>query len=148
MHHSSSALNGSPFALSPHPADPLSTAALSSTNSHLNGFSGPNSQSQQVPGHQIWVYSGNGGYVGGFVSASKYSILYPRSYTFWRFAVQIPLGSTEMKISYNINHGQELEFYVPGRNQNMRWAAHSVSDCSEPGATADDLQSAMDLVLV
>ncbi|KIM80802.1 hypothetical protein PILCRDRAFT_822082 [Piloderma croceum F 1598] len=97
-HHSPSALNESPFAL------------------------GPNSQIQHVPGHEIWVYSGNGG-----------------SYTFWRFAVQIPLGSTEMKISYNINHGQDLEFYVPGRNQNMRWAAHSCNGFSA-GVNPDDFR--------
>jgi hypothetical protein len=132
MHNSPSALNGSPFALGPHPADPHSTA-LSPTNSH-NGFPGPNTKIQHVPGHEIWVYSGNRGYVGGFVSAFQYSISYLRSYTFWRFAFQIPLGSTEMQISYSINRGQELEFYVPGRNQNMRWAAHSVSNCSEPRA--------------
>jgi hypothetical protein len=68
---------------------------------------------------------------------------YSRSYTFWRFAIQVPLGPTEMQITYSINHGQELEFYVPGRNQNMRWAAHSVSDCSEQQRQiADHLNSA------
>ena len=39
-----------------------------------------------------------------------------------------------MKITYNINNGQEIEFFVPGRNENMRWAAHSVRQlmrCSE-----------------
>ena len=39
-----------------------------------------------------------------------------------------------MNIKYSINHGQQLEFWVPGRTQNMRWAAHSVgilfSSCS------------------
>ena len=32
-----------------------------------------------------------------------------------------------MSIKYTINNGQTLEFFVPGRNQNMRWAAYSVS---------------------
>lgn len=34
-----------------------------------------------------------------------------------------------MAITYTINSGQELEFFIPGRCQNMRWATHSVSIC-------------------
>lgn len=129
-HRPPPAQGGSSFALGPHPADPDPMAGLPSpTDSHANGFPGPNSQLQQVPGHEIWVYDGNGVYVRA-VSLLPYLILYSRSYTFWRFAIQIPLGPKEMQITYNVNHGQELEFYVPGQNQNMRWAAHSVSGCS------------------
>ena len=40
--------------------------------------------------------------------------------------IEIPLSSREMKINYTINNGLELNFFVPGRNQNMRWAAYSV----------------------
>lgn len=50
-----------------------------------------------------------------------------RSYTFWRFLIEIPLGDNEMKIRYSINHGIELNFFVPGRKQTMRLAAYSVS---------------------
>ncbi len=49
-----------------------------------------------------------------------------RTFTFWRFMIEIPLISHEMKINYTINNGIELTFYVPGRDQNMRWAAYSV----------------------
>lgn len=48
------------------------------------------------------------------------------SHTFWRFAIQIPLSATQMRITYQLNNGQELNFWVPGRNENMRYAAHSV----------------------
>lgn len=41
--------------------------------------------------------------------------------------IEIPLGPNEMRVSYTVNHGQELTFCVPGRNQNMRLAAYSVS---------------------
>jgi len=40
--------------------------------------------------------------------------------------IQIPLGPHEMKVKYNINNGQDLAFYVPGRHENMRWATYSV----------------------
>jgi hypothetical protein len=41
--------------------------------------------------------------------------------------IQIPLGPREMKVMYNINNGSPTEFWVPALNQNMRWAAYSVS---------------------
>lgn len=48
------------------------------------------------------------------------------TFTFWRFLIRIPLAQTEMAVHYSINNGQQLDFWVPGRNQNLRWAAHSV----------------------
>lgn len=65
-------------------------------------------QQTDVPGHEIWVYN----------SPEK-------TYTFWRFLIQIPLGPNEMGVRYRVNMGPEIEFFVPGENQNMRWAAHS-----------------------
>lgn len=49
-----------------------------------------------------------------------------RTFTFWRFLINIPLGDHEMAVRYSVNAGQKLSFVVPGRDQNMRWAAHSV----------------------
>ena len=40
--------------------------------------------------------------------------------------IQVPLGPREMKVMYSINNGSPTEFWVPGLNQNMRWAAYSV----------------------
>ena len=48
------------------------------------------------------------------------------TFTFWRFMIHVPLGPGEMRVTYSINRGQEMDFFVPGRNQNMRWAAYSV----------------------
>lgn len=65
-------------------------------------------QQTDIPGHEIWVYRGASG-----------------SFTFWRFLIQVPLGHNEMGVRYRVNMGQEIEFFVPGLNQNMRWATHS-----------------------
>jgi len=46
--------------------------------------------------------------------------------------IRIPLSDHEMEITYWINNGQTMNFYVPGRQQNMRWAAHSVCTLSIP----------------
>jgi len=54
-------------------------------------------------------------------------IFYYRTFTFWRFLIKVPLTTHEMAVTYSINNGQQIDFWVPGRNQNMRWAAHSVS---------------------
>ena len=41
--------------------------------------------------------------------------------------IQVPLGPREMEVRYNINDGMSLHFWIPALNQNMRWAAYSVS---------------------
>lgn len=40
--------------------------------------------------------------------------------------IEIPLSRHEMRVSYSVNGGLQLQFYVPGQSQNMRWAAYSV----------------------
>ena len=48
------------------------------------------------------------------------------TFTFWRFLIKVPLVQHEMAIRYSVNNGQQIQFWVPGRMQNMRWATHSV----------------------
>ena len=55
------------------------------------------------------------------------SFVFYRTFTFWRFMIHIPLGESQMRVSYSVNNGIEMDFFVPGRMQNMRWAAYSVS---------------------
>ena len=115
------------FDLGPHPADPHSiTLAGAPQKETSNGSSlGPNYSCQDVPGQEIWVYGGNGGFVelsSRHIKISRAS----RTFTFWRFMIHIPLGTYETPIYYSINKGQKLHFFVPGRKQNMRWAAYSV----------------------
>ncbi|TCD60721.1 hypothetical protein EIP91_009627 [Steccherinum ochraceum] len=75
-----------------------------------------------VTSQELWVYSGSNG-----------------TYTFWRFIIEIPLGPAETKIGYCINNGQRLQFTIPGRNQNMRWAAYSSNDFT-PGVNPDEFR--------
>ena len=44
--------------------------------------------------------------------------------TFFRFKLEIPLAEYEMPVHYSVNGGNELQFWVPGRSQNMRWMGH------------------------
>ncbi|PPQ73897.1 hypothetical protein CVT26_011729, partial [Gymnopilus dilepis] len=144
------------YELGPHPADPHSTVLAASpsmgvgtfgfhpglpipnTNPATNGTNGngngnghglpddssesENLCSERVPGQEIWAYGGYGG-----------------TFTFWRFLIKVPLAQHEMPVRYSINRGQQLEFWVPGRNQNMRWAAHSCNGFSA-GVNPDDFR--------
>ncbi|KNZ75467.1 hypothetical protein J132_02800 [Termitomyces sp. J132] len=111
------------FDLGPHPADPHSTILSTNPNGYSNNYMRPPSSNvtkEVVPGQEIHVYGGPGG-----------------TFTFWRFLIQIPLGPHEMNISYSINSGQKLDFYVPGLSQNMRWATYSCNGFSA-GVNQDD----------
>ncbi|KAF5354769.1 hypothetical protein D9756_005741 [Leucocoprinus leucothites] len=113
-----------PYGLGPHPADPHSTASSSrsSSTSTASGMPGPNARREDSYGQDIWFYAGS-----------------ERTFTFWRFMIRIPLSEHEMEITYRINNGQAMNFFVPGRNQNMRWAAHSCNGFSA-GINPDDFR--------
>ncbi|KAL7411351.1 hypothetical protein BDY24DRAFT_364703 [Mrakia frigida] len=70
-------------------------------------------QKAEVPGESIYVYHGPQG-----------------SFTFTRFTILIPLTEKSTQISYRVNHGTELSFWVPGKNEPLRWAAHSCNGFS------------------
>ncbi|TRM61810.1 hypothetical protein BD626DRAFT_500604 [Schizophyllum amplum] len=112
------------FDLGPHPADPHSTAIPTVTASGMpeNGNGHSTKKVEESPGQEIHVHGGEGG-----------------TFTFWRFMIHIPLSDHEMAITYTINRGQALHFFVPGRNQNMRMAVHSCNGFSA-GVNPDDFR--------
>ncbi|PIL30524.1 hypothetical protein GSI_07224 [Ganoderma sinense ZZ0214-1] len=121
----SSRMHGQSFDLAPHPADPMSISAHASPEDENGGtYNGSRTYLEQrrVDGQELYVYYGHGG-----------------TFTFWRFMIEIPLTEHEMKINYTINNGIELNFHVPGRNQNMRWAAYSCNGFSA-GVNPDDFR--------
>ncbi|KAG9097813.1 hypothetical protein FRC06_007159 [Ceratobasidium sp. 370] len=93
-----------PYSSRSHLSPPVSPAKIPPSHA---------AEQTDIPGQEIWVYRGTSG-----------------SFTFWRFLIEIPLGPQEMGVRYRLNMGRETEFFVPGRNQNMRWAAHSCNGFS------------------
>ncbi|KAG8739041.1 hypothetical protein FRC10_006236 [Ceratobasidium sp. 414] len=93
-----------PYTSRPHLSPPVSPAKIPPSRA---------AEQTDIPGQEIWVYRGTSG-----------------SYTFWRFLIEIPLGPQEMGVRYRMNMGPETEFFVPGRNQNMRWATYSCNGFS------------------
>ncbi|KAK5135414.1 hypothetical protein LTR08_005356 [Meristemomyces frigidus] len=53
-----------------------------------------------------------------------------RECTFWRFNVEIELGSTQHRVAYRINKGPALGFWVPARGQTMNTMFHSCNGFS------------------
>jgi len=93
-----------------HQASPILTLPSPTPGLYIPS---PHIQSRTIYAEALWVHPGA-----------------PESCTFWRWMVQIPLGPKEMGVRYRINGGQELEFFVPGLNQNMRFAATSCNGFS------------------
>ncbi|KAI0747647.1 hypothetical protein C8Q80DRAFT_1353629 [Daedaleopsis nitida] len=126
--HMSTRTHGQSFDLAPHPADPMSIVAPVSPEVLNAGVdlkpeaARVDSEQRRAEGKELYVHYGNGG-----------------TFTFWRFMIEVPLTSHGMRISYTVNNGIELNFHVPGRNQNMRWAAYSCNGFSA-GVNPDDFR--------
>ncbi|EJF62578.1 hypothetical protein DICSQDRAFT_84388 [Dichomitus squalens LYAD-421 SS1] len=143
--HVSSRTHGQSFDLGPHPADPMSIVTPGSptreNETYGNGHDA-HVERRRVEGKELYVYYGNGGQVSKSLVRYVQHLTWNgthRTFTFWRFMIEIPLTSHEMRINYTINDGIELNFHVPGRNQNMRWAAYSCNGFSS-GVNPDDFR--------
>ncbi|KZT44122.1 hypothetical protein SISSUDRAFT_1111790 [Sistotremastrum suecicum HHB10207 ss-3] len=97
---------------------------VSSEEPHVNGHAGFGPQSLDITGTELWVHHAEND---------------NQTFTFWRFMYQIPLADREMNVRYRINQGPQYDFWVPGRQQNMRWAAHSCNGFSA-GVDPDDFR--------
>lgn len=53
-----------------------------------------------------------------------------RGFTFWRWSLEIELGSTEHRVAYRINRGPALGFWVPARGESMNAMFHSCNGFS------------------
>lgn len=53
-----------------------------------------------------------------------------RGVTFWRFNLEIELGSTQARIAYKINQGPATGFWVPARGETMNIMFHSCNGFS------------------
>lgn len=53
-----------------------------------------------------------------------------RGVTFWRFNIQVELGSEQTRVAYRINHGSAIGFWVPAAGQMMNVMFHSCNGFS------------------
>lgn len=57
-----------------------------------------------------------------------------RDVTFWRFSIEVELGSEQRRVAYRINQGPALGFWVPASGQSMNIAFYT---CNGFGLSAD-----------
>lgn len=53
-----------------------------------------------------------------------------RGVTFWRFNLEVELGSTQTRIAYRINNGPAIGFWVPAKDETMNIMFHSCNGFS------------------
>ncbi|KAK3720827.1 hypothetical protein LTR37_003490 [Vermiconidia calcicola] len=53
-----------------------------------------------------------------------------RGHTFWRWSLEIELGSTQHRVAYRINKGPAMGFWVPARSASMNVMFHSCNGFS------------------
>ncbi|KAF2281366.1 uncharacterized protein EI97DRAFT_410149 [Westerdykella ornata] len=53
-----------------------------------------------------------------------------RGVTFWRFNIEVELGSSQTRIAYRINRGPAVGFWVPGKGENMNIMFYSCNGFS------------------
>ena len=70
-------------------------------------------QTVDIPGEAIYNYHGPQG-----------------TFTFTRFPIQVPMTERSVQVNYRVNKGTQLNFWVPGKNEPLRWAAHSCNGFS------------------
>ncbi|KAF7713920.1 Uncharacterized protein PECH_000916 [Penicillium ucsense] len=61
-----------------------------------------------------------------------------RDVTFWRFSLEVELGTTQQRIAYRINQGPALGFWIPAKDQPMNIMFHSGNGFS-PNVDSDPL---------
>ncbi|CAG7846587.1 SubName: Full=Uncharacterized protein {ECO:0000313/EMBL:CCA69829.1} [Serendipita indica DSM 11827] len=107
-----------------HPAAAYGGTSYSRTSLQSTDSYTPSARARTslIKAQEIWVYHGPYG-----------------SCTFWRMMFEIPLSENEMAITYRVNGGHGLQFFVPGKTQNMRWAAYSCNGFSA-GINADEFR--------
>ena len=68
--------------------------------------------------------------LGRYREVKGHRLHHERGLTFWRFNIEVELGSTEFKIAYRINGGLAIGFWVPAKGQSMNIMFHSCNGFS------------------
>jgi len=76
------------------------------------------------------IHKKDGEKIGKFRDIPGIRLHAERGVTFWRFNLEVELGSTQMRIAYKINHGPAVGFWVPAKNESMNIMFHSCNGFS------------------
>ncbi|KAI9662865.1 MAG: hypothetical protein M1821_007912 [Bathelium mastoideum] len=102
-----------------------STKRAQTTNGD-GAHNGQSTPTQQRPKHR----QRNGEMQGKYREVKAARLHAERGVTFWRFNLEIELGSEQARIAYRINRGPAIGFWVPARGQSMNVMFHSCNGFS------------------
>lgn len=68
--------------------------------------------------------------IGRYREVKGHRLHVERGVTFWRFNIEVELGSEEERVAYRINKGPAIGFWVPAKNQGMNIMFHSCNGFS------------------
>lgn len=98
------------------------TGIFSSTRS-LSGANGTGARSTRI-------HKKDGEKLGKFREIPGVRLHAERGVTFWRFNLEVELGSTQVRVAYKINHGPAVGFWVPAKGESMNIMFHSCNGFS------------------
>ena len=85
---------------------------------------------QNPPQKHGQVEALDGEKLGMFKEVKGYRLHMENGITFWRFLVEIELGSQQTRIAYRINQGPAVGFWVPAKGKTMNMMFHSCNGFS------------------
>lgn len=88
-----------------------------------NGVNGTSPKSTRV-------HKKDGEKLGKFREISGVRLHAERGVTFWRFNLEVELGSSQARIAYKINQGPAIGFWVPAKGESMNIMFHSCNGFS------------------
>jgi hypothetical protein len=76
------------------------------------------------------IHKKDGEKLGKFREIPGVRLYAERGVTFWRFNLEIELGSSQTRVAYRINHGPAIGFWVPAKGESMNIMFHSCNGFS------------------
>lgn len=116
---------------------PIDEIAENEDLSRLEDESGLFSQRRSLNGSgskSSRIHKKDGEKLGKFRDIPGVRLHAERGVTFWRFNLEVELGSSQTRIAYKINQGPAVGFWVPARGESMNIMFHS---CNGFSATVD-----------
>lgn len=95
--------------------------------SELRSSMGPQSSGPQKSSR---IRKKDGEKLGKFKDIAAVRLHAERGVTFWRFNLEIELGSKQARVAYRINRGPPIGFWVPARGETMNIMFHSCNGFS------------------
>lgn len=85
----------------------------------------PDGPKQPIPSNRIHSIDGETADLYRDISGVRLYADSARDVTFWKFSLEVELGTTQQRIAYRINQGPALGFWVPAMGQPMNIMFHS-----------------------